>query len=66
MAVHVPLSQEAQLEARVLMMASNNILSPASGRPVAVPSHDMVLGIAYMTKPKRGEKGEGRIFGSID
>jgi len=55
MAVHVPLSQEAQLEARLLMMASNNILSPASGRPVAVPSHDMVLGIAYMTKAKKGE-----------
>ena len=62
MAVHIPLSQEAQLEARVLMMASNNILSPASGKPIAVPSHDMVLGIHYLTKHKQGEKGEGMIF----
>ncbi|OGR87552.1 MAG: DNA-directed RNA polymerase subunit beta' [Elusimicrobia bacterium RIFCSPHIGHO2_02_FULL_57_9] len=62
MAVHVPLSQEAQLEARVLMMASNNILSPASGRPIAVPSHDMVLGIHYLTKHKVGEIGEGMVF----
>ena len=62
MAVHVPLSQEAQLEARVLMMASNNILSPASGKPIAVPSHDMVLGIHYLTKYKSGEMGEGRVF----
>ncbi len=62
MAVHVPLSQEAQLEARVLMMASNNILSPASGRPIAVPSHDMVLGLHYLTKYKLGEVGEGMIF----
>ena len=62
MAVHVPLSQEAQLEARVLMMASNNILSPASGRPIATPSHDMVLGIHYLTKYKAGEMGEGMVF----
>ena len=62
MAVHVPLSQEAQLEARVLMMASNNILSPASGKPIAVPSHDMVLGLHYLTKAKSGEKGEGMVF----
>jgi len=62
MAVHVPLSQEAQLEAKLLMMASNNVLSPASGKPIAVPSHDMVLGIHYLTKEKRGEKGEGMIF----
>jgi len=62
MAVHVPLSQEAQLEAKVLMMASNNIMSPASGKPIAVPSHDMVLGINYLTKYKQGEKGEGMIF----
>ncbi|MBI4375566.1 MAG: DNA-directed RNA polymerase subunit beta' [Elusimicrobia bacterium] len=62
MAVHVPLSQEAQLEAKMLMMASNNILSPASGKPIAVPSHDMVLGIHYMTKYKAGEVGEGMIF----
>ncbi|MDE2293604.1 MAG: DNA-directed RNA polymerase subunit beta', partial [Elusimicrobia bacterium] len=62
MAVHVPLSQEAQLEAKLLMMATNNILSPASGRPIATPSHDMVLGIHYLTAIKRGEPGEGRVF----
>ena len=62
MAVHVPLSQEAQLEAKVLMMASNNIMSPASGKPIAVPSHDMVLGINYLTKYKQGEVGEGMVF----
>ncbi|MCR4294421.1 MAG: DNA-directed RNA polymerase subunit beta', partial [Elusimicrobia bacterium] len=62
MAVHVPLSQEAQLEAKLLMMASNNIMSPASGKPIAVPSHDMVLGLAYLTKDKAGEKGEGMVF----
>ena len=62
MAVHVPLSQEAQLEAKLLMMASNNIMSPASGKPIAVPSHDMVLGLAYLTKDKSGEKGEGMVF----
>ena len=62
MAVHVPLSQEAQLEAKLLMMASNNIMSPASGKPIATPSHDMVLGLAYLTKDKAGEKGEGMVF----
>ncbi len=62
MAVHVPLSIESQLEARLLMLATNNILSPASGRPVAVPSQDMVLGCAYMTKVKNGVPGEGNIF----
>ncbi len=62
MAVHVPLSQEAQLEAKLLMMASNNVMSPASGKPIAVPSHDMVLGLAYLTKDKAGEKGEGMVF----
>ncbi|MFA6094122.1 MAG: DNA-directed RNA polymerase subunit beta' [Elusimicrobiota bacterium] len=66
MAVHVPLSQEAQLEARMFMMASNNILSPASGKPIATPSHDMVLGIHYLTKEKRGSIGEGKIFGGVD
>src|SRR5881396_772412 len=66
MAVHVPLSLEAQLEARVLMMSTNNILSPASGQPIAVPSQDMVLGVYYLTRPKPGAKGEGRTFGSID
>ncbi len=62
MAVHVPISQEAQMEARMLMMATNNILSPASGRPIANPSHDMVLGINYITKLKLGEPGEGKFF----
>ncbi|MBI4051371.1 MAG: DNA-directed RNA polymerase subunit beta' [Elusimicrobia bacterium] len=62
MAVHIPLSHEAQLEARLLMFASNNILSPASGRPIATPSHDMVLGIHYLTKFKAGERGEGMVF----
>jgi DNA-directed RNA polymerase subunit beta' len=66
MAVHVPLSLEAQLEARLLMMATNNILSPASGRPIAVPAQDMVLGCAYLTKEKVGVPGEGMIFGSRD
>ncbi|MCG3204265.1 MAG: DNA-directed RNA polymerase subunit beta' [Elusimicrobia bacterium] len=64
MAVHVPLSIEAQLEAKLLMLASNNILSPASGKPIAVPSQDMILGIAFMTKMKRGVKGEGHYFSS--
>ncbi len=62
MAVHVPISQEAQMEARMLMMATNNILLPASGRPIANPSHDMVLGINYLTKIKLGEDGEGKFF----
>ena len=66
MAVHVPLSMEAQLEARLLMLAPNNILSPASGKPIAVPSQDMVLGCAYLTKPKIGDSGEGAIFSSAD
>jgi DNA-directed RNA polymerase beta' subunit len=64
MAVHVPLSMEAQLEARLLMMATNNILSPASGKPIAVPAQDMVLGCAYLTKEKVGVPGEGQLFGS--
>ena len=67
MAVHVPLSMEAQLEAQVLMLSSNNILSPANGAPLAVPTQDMVLGIYYLTKEKLGipehpQKGEGRLF----
>lgn len=62
MAVHVPLSIEAQIEARVLMMSVNNILSPASGKPIMLPTQDMVLGIYYLTKEKKGAKGEGRIF----
>ena len=65
MAVHVPLSTEAQLEARVLMMSTNNILSPASGRPVIVPTKDIVLGLYYLSLMREGEKGEGMAFGSI-
>src|SRR2546428_681153 len=63
MAVHIPLSMEAQLEAQVLMLSANNILSPANGLPLAVPTQDMVLGIYYLTKGKPGAKGEGRAFG---
>ena len=62
MAVHVPLSVEAQLEARVLMMSTNNVLSPASGKPIIVPTQDMVLGIYYLTYDADGLKGEGSIF----
>ncbi|MFP5213499.1 MAG: DNA-directed RNA polymerase subunit beta', partial [Acidobacteriota bacterium] len=64
MAVHVPLSIEAQTEARVLMMSTNNILSPAHGDPIIVPSQDIVLGIYYMTREKPGARGEGRVFAS--
>ncbi|MFA5892021.1 MAG: DNA-directed RNA polymerase subunit beta' [Actinomycetota bacterium] len=64
MAVHLPLSTEAQAEARVLMLSSNNILSPAHGRPIAVPTQDMVLGIYYLTYEQEGLVGEGKIFGS--
>src|SRR6186713_2439142 len=66
MAVHVPLSLEAQLEARVLMMSTNNILSPAHGRPLAVPSQDLVLGGYYLTMAKKGAKGEGKTFADFD
>jgi len=66
MAVHIPLSPEAQIEASVLMLSTQNLLSPASGQPVAVPTQDMVLGVYYMTRPKPGAKGEGRTFGSVD
>ena len=66
MAVHIPLSPEAQVEASVLMLASHNILSPASGHPITVPTQDMVLGIYYLTKAKPGAKGEGRAFANID
>src|ERR671920_797422 len=65
MAVHVPLSVEAQLEARVLMMSTNNILSPASGNPVIVPTQDIVLGIYYLTKEDISGVGAGKTFGSI-
>ncbi len=64
MAVHVPLSLEAQLEARVLMMSTNNILHPASGQPIIVPSQDIVLGLYYLTMMRDGEPGEGMILGS--
>src|SRR5881409_2505930 len=66
MAVHIPLSPEAQVEASVLMMSSNNVLSPASGQPITVPTQDMVLGLYYLTKEKPGAKGEGRSFANID
>ncbi len=64
MAVHVPLSIEAQIEARVLMMSTNNILSPAHGKPIIVPSQDIVLGLYYMTRERPFSKGEGKVFGS--
>jgi DNA-directed RNA polymerase subunit beta' len=62
MAVHIPLSIEAQMEARVLMMSTNNILSPANGKPIIVPTQDMVLGLYYLTREKVFAKGEGKIF----
>ncbi|HNZ10004.1 MAG: DNA-directed RNA polymerase subunit beta' [Deltaproteobacteria bacterium ADurb.Bin151] len=62
MAVHVPLSIEAQTEARVLMMSTNNILSPANGKPIIIPSQDIVLGIYYLTRARKNVKGEGMIF----
>jgi DNA-directed RNA polymerase subunit beta' len=65
MAVHVPLSLEAQLEARALMMSSNNILSPANGEPIIVPSQDVVLGLYYMTRSLENKKGEGMVFANI-
>ena len=65
MAVHVPLSLEAQLEARALMMSSNNILSPANGDPIIVPSQDVVLGLYYMTRERIGAKGEGMFFSDV-
>ena len=66
MAVHVPLSPEAQIEASVLMMSSNNIMSPSNGAPITVPSQDIVLGCYYLTKAKPGAKGEGRVFGAVN
>jgi DNA-directed RNA polymerase subunit beta' len=65
MAVHVPLSLEAQLEARVLMMSTNNILSPANGRPIIVPSQDIVLGLYYLSLARDNEPGEGMVFGGL-
>ena len=66
MAVHIPLSVEAQVEAKTLMLSTQNILSPANGRPLAIPSQDMVLGCYYLTLEKKGQKGEGRAFSSFD
>jgi len=66
MAVHIPLSVEAQTEARVLMMSTNNILSPANGSPIIIPSQDIVLGIYYLTRAKTGVKGDGMIFAGPD
>jgi DNA-directed RNA polymerase subunit beta' len=66
MAVHVPLSSEGQAEARLLMLSSHNILSPASGRPLALPSQDMIIGAYYLTEHREGAMGEGRVFSSID
>ncbi len=66
MAVHIPLSPESQIEASVLMLSARNILSPANGLPLAVPTQDMVLGIYYLTKERPGSKGEGRAFGSTE
>ncbi|UCH50070.1 MAG: DNA-directed RNA polymerase subunit beta', partial [Betaproteobacteria bacterium] len=65
MAVHVPLSLEAQMEARTLMLSSNNILSPANGEPIIVPSQDIVLGLYYMTREKLGARGEGMAFSDV-
>ena len=62
MAVHVPLTLEAQLEARALMMSTNNILSPANGEPIIVPSQDVVLGLYYMTRDSVNAKGEGMVL----
>ena len=62
MAVHVPLSVEAQTEARVLMMSTNNILSPANGKPIIVPTQDIVLGLYYLTIDRKYRKGEGKVF----
>ena len=66
MAVHIPLSPEAQIEASVLMLAAHNILSPASGQPITVPTQDLVLGLYYLTKSKKGAKGEGRTFANAE
>ncbi|MDF2182676.1 DNA-directed RNA polymerase subunit beta' [Neptuniibacter sp. CAU 1671] len=66
MAVHVPLTLEAQLEARALMMSTNNILSPANGEPIIVPSQDVVLGLYYMTRERVNAQGEGRVFADIE
>ncbi|MBF0505366.1 MAG: DNA-directed RNA polymerase subunit beta' [Nitrospirae bacterium] len=66
MAVHVPLSVEAQIEARILMLSVNNLLSPANGKPVVVPTQDMVLGLYYLTKKRKGARGEGKTFADTE
>ena len=66
MAVHLPLSAEAQAEARILMLSVNNIKSPAHGRPLATPTQDMVMGVYYLTAERDGVEGEGRVFSSFD
>ena len=66
MAVHVPLSAEAQAEARLLMLAANNLLKPSDGKPVTVPTQDMILGSYYLTMDKDGEPGEGKVFSTVD
>ena len=66
MAVHVPLSIEAQMETRLLMMASNNIFSPSSGEPIVAPTQDIVIGLHYITKESKGKPGEGMVFASMD
>jgi len=66
MAVHVPLSAEAQAEARLLMLAANNLLKPSDGQPVVVPTQDMILGSYYLTMDKEGEPGEGKVFSTVD
>src|SRR5690606_11255401 len=64
MAVHLPLSAEAQAEARILMLSSNNILKPSDGRPVTMPSQDMIIGLYHLTKLKEGARGQGLAFSS--
>ena len=66
MAVHIPLSMEAQMEARIMMLSSNNIFSPASGAPIATPSQDIVLGIYYLTKARDGAQGQGLVFADME
>ena len=66
MAVHVPLSAEAQAEARFLMLSANNLLKPVDGKPVTVPTQDMILGAYYLTSERSGEVGEGKAFASAD
>ncbi len=66
MAVHVPLSLESQLEAKILMLSINNVFSPADGRPIVTPTQDIILGVSYMCKEKPGAKGEGKSFGGCD